>query len=275
MSITRTPQARNGDIMYDWSVELTKQTLQGHSTFDTVGIMQDLDKPDDWQLVSYEGHRGYPIVYPLTAEPLTVVSTSTEDNFNTAPATRLGVGQVGVFYTDDNNELQALSVNLNGTTPVSTGINARRVQFLGIRDPSTNAATTYTNVGIIRAYTTSGNLAVIPPMGGRSHTANYFVPVGYRASAVSLYIGTGDTVESIEFRIVTRRPDSGNGSDAWIPIFHQYMNSGPVQFDLRIQGALLQAKTDIQIQARALINNVAVSAHLFGVLMDEEVFTAG
>lgn len=250
VDITRVPVLPGGTEAINWDLELTKLNLPGHGSRLTQGYVEGITSADGWVLLSPLVTTTYPIVFSETSSEISVVSTSAEDDDSTDQATRLGVGVVRIFTIDDDgNAASPVNVPLAGTTPVATGVTGKRCVFAVCRRASTNAASTYRNVGDIRIFNSAGNLAIIPAQDVQSKTASNYVPTNYRAIGTKMVLSTNDLRARVGIFYAKR--GAILATNTWNPLVDISVTYSPNLIDLGSFGIRFPDEADLVIMAKA------------------------
>jgi hypothetical protein len=157
------------------------------------------------------------IVYPSVGHRMNVVSTSTSDNSN-ASVTLIGL--------DQNWEKLTETINLNGTTPVTTINSFIRINSFSMRTPGTGQNT---NIGVVTArYASDVTIAQINPGFGRMQNAFYSVPKGHGLyiQNINIFAGEGNNGNQpiwFNYRVVTKNNVTGmQQTILQTPFFNEY-----------------------------------------------------
>lgn len=138
--------------------------------------------------------------FPAVAAQLTISSDDAADDL-------LGTGLRTVLVNgldEDYNEISE-SVEMTGTTPVTTANSYLRVQTLvGLSAGSgkVNAGNVYIGSGLVTAGKPVTVVNVIPPLSGISRTATFTVPSGKRAMLTHVTVSNEDETQPAQSSLV-------------------------------------------------------------------------
>jgi hypothetical protein len=128
------------------------------------------------------------IYYPTANEAVTVSSTSASDAI-----AGVGAQKVTVNYLNSSYDLKTVSVDLNGTTPVSVASDVFRVLMMVVTQVGTSS---YAVGNIILTAPGSQQIEQISAGSNRSSSARFTVPAGYRAFVFDqIYSTNGNSCE--------------------------------------------------------------------------------
>jgi hypothetical protein len=199
-------------------------------------------------------YTGFPI---SDAETLSIFSSSAND-------TNGGTGAWQVILTGQgaNWELQYETINLNGTTPVTTTKVWRRMSIADV----TYAGSLQTNEGTItmRHSTTTANVfAVMPAMAGRTQIACGSSPIGYSFMVTDLFASmarpasaAGSCVISFQTKDNTR-PNSAWKSLRTFDLMTTYSLIPPI-------GEHIEPRHDYRFRVLSASNDCSVSVAISG-----------
>lgn len=190
----------------DSEIDISAGRFQGYSIVNKFGTNTDVDSNGvpadiwDWQPGTVKTYTGFPT---STLETISVFSSSTDDasGGNGARTVRLtGLG--------DNYDVLQETVTLNGTTPVATLGQFRRLHTATVLTTGPNGG----NAGIItfRHTTTTTNIFLNIAVGrNQSNASAYTVPAGFTGYMRALHVsirGTSSpaTQKAVEGQIWTR-----------------------------------------------------------------------
>lgn len=143
------------------------------------GQVTDVDAGETADVWSQDGTRAF----PGSAELFNIASTSVND-VNT---TGSGAWQVTIYGLDANYDLQSETVNLNGTSNVSTANTYTNIHRMVVTASATSN-TVYNDGAITATGATSSNvMGHVPANGNQSQMSHYMIPAGYTGFIISGY----------------------------------------------------------------------------------------
>ncbi|MCP4871627.1 MAG: hypothetical protein GY898_23200 [Proteobacteria bacterium] len=215
---------------------------------DTAAVTEDI-----WTI-------GGDFVFPSAAEPVVLVSTSTDDDGDPAGT---GAQTVIVQGLDANYVSLVEIVTMDGTTPVATTQTFLRVNRAYVDE----AGTGFTNLGDIDAEQQTSTLPLfrIPATKGQATNAAYTVPAGFSLLVTRLYGSIGRsqaTAATLEFVV---RPFGKAARTVGYAGLHSQGTTWSNQ--LYPIPAELPEKTDLKMRVEVSANNSDVNAGFEGYLV--------
>lgn len=232
--------------------------LDGISIVNKFGMNTDIDTTPLPEDIWYGGgvYTGFPV---SSLETVNVVSTSVNDT-----AAGSGARQLFLSGLDTNYNTISETVTLNGTTPVTSLNQYRRVNFAYVvASGSSNTAFNAGNI-TIRHTTTSANVFVAMQAGrGQSNTTAYTVPAGKTGYIRRLFCGLrGGTTATCEGSLWTRH--FGFPPRLQRPF---EFTAGDDMVDIIYGGIMLPEKTDLILRITACAANNTVVAGGYDLLL--------
>ena len=196
------------------------------------------------------------VVFPNVASQWSIVSTSASDN-TAASVTIIGL--------DSNWDAQVETINLNGTTPVTTTKSFLRVNTFIMNTPGTGQNT---NVGVITASSGGGTHAKIAAGFGKMQNAWYSVAraTGLYIQNINIFAGEGNQGNQpvwFTYRVVTKNNITGTQlTILQTPFLAEYkvQRFNPVKYP---------EKTDVQWQVKTNSGTHGVGIILEAVLIGD------
>lgn len=238
----------SGNTVRDFFLEVQKGNIPGHSAVDKFGHNPSVDAQafeDIWDA-------GGSYVFPTTARLVDLVSTDNNDSF-----TGTGAKQVRIFGLDANWLLQEETINLNGTTTVTTAntyIRLFRMKIVGDQDLIGNLTATSQVDSILLAQILGDD------QDNQTLMAIYTIPAGKTGYLVSFFytLKTGKAtaldLQVREFGGVFQNKRKLVTDEAYLP---------PIKVSLTIP-----EKSDIKIRAKASTGSHEVSGGFSLILVD-------
>lgn len=237
------------DAVKDFFFEVAKDNVTGHESLVRNAHNEDIKttEEDIW-------HVGGIYVFPASAETVDCVSDDAND-------TLAGSGAQTFFIEglDTNYDYISETINMNGTTPVTTSNSYLRVWGGRV---VTAGGTTANDGEILCDNTTSGDILIgIGPTVGAAKLAMFTIPAGKTGYLISLVASTNKN-QGIQFRIKTRLL-----GETFVDIFLFESSGQPVVTERRSPTALLE-KTDFTVSALTQTGSSSVSLTYELVLVD-------
>lgn len=223
-------------------------------------------KNPDVSITSFEtiwnGGNGYSGFNATAAEPVTIMSTSTDDSIMGIGLQKVRLIGLGDDYTELVEE-----VWLSGTTPkLSTNSFVRLDTVVGI-----SAGSTGNNIGTItiaQSITTANVFGIIPPGYNTTMIAAYTIPAGKTGYLFS----QSATISNKNAAVIDIRIKSRQYGGVFVVGGEAALNSAGTSFinlDFEVPISLPE-KTDILIEAEAS-HSCAVSAFMDIILVDNDI----
>lgn len=219
------------DTPKEFATEASKLKVLEHETINKFGSNRELGAVKEvvW-------NSGGILIYPTSAAVVSLVSTSADDDL-----TGTGARTINIIGLDANYAQQEESVNLDGTTSVSTSNTFIRVFRLIV----TTAGSGESNAGEISATISGGNVGKIPLGKNQSLMALYTVPAGHRAFLKNYYMAIPKDKE-IEGALEVRP------FGEVFQIKHEiFLNTNHISHDFGYP-LRIEEKSDIQMTAKSL-----------------------
>lgn len=235
-----------------WTLEVVKGNIPGHSRFLKTGDSVSLGA--DFQAIMERGGR-YP--FPVSAQTLTVVSTSANDTYGGT-----GANIAMVAGLDEDHEDLVELITLTGTTPkISTGIFLRTNTLIIVLSGNNKGAE-----GTIDFKHGTDILAQVLPLDNRSNQLVFTVPANTTAFMYSFDYSSGRNDE-LESRVMVFAYGTNTGQTLSKPQIYQNSPSYSL-----IWPADLPAKSDVEIIARATgsASPARVAGLVQSVFVDED-----
>lgn len=174
-----------------WGLQVSRGLVPGVTAVNLFGYH---DTVGTAFMTLWEGAATY--VFPTSASVMTLVSTSTSDT---------GTAKVLISGLDTNWVLQSETVNLNGTTPVTTVNSYLRINSMVLTGPATSSTV---NIGTITLYKAGAPGVVygqINPGIGKMQNSWYSVPAGRTLylNNVNAYSGDANGNGYVGYRVQT------------------------------------------------------------------------
>jgi hypothetical protein len=239
----------SSDAIKDFFFEVAKGSVTGHES-----IVRNAHNDDVKSVEEDIWHVGGTYIFPASADTVEIVSDDVND-------TLLGSGARTFFIEglDINYDYISETVNLNGTTPVTTVNSYLRVWGGRV----VTAGGTTSNAGeLLGTHTTSGDSLIgIGPNVGITKLSMFTVPAGQTAYIVSIVAST-NKAQGIQFRIKTREL-----GETFNNIFLFESSGQPVVAERRSPTSIPE-KTDLVISALTQTGSSSVSITIELVLVD-------
>lgn len=248
-------------VVNDLQADIKIKNYKGMSNDNKFGFNEAVGT--SWETI-WDGEDLYP--WPTAASILTISSDAATDT-----AAGVGAQQVKIYGLDANYNLIDETIELNGTTPVSTTLEYYRVYRMKI----TRVGSSGYQVGNIYAGTgtvTLGVPAVIlakildsTEKNGQTLMTLYTVPAGYRLVVFSWGGNVGKGFD-IHLHFMARAL-----GEAWqvkdnLILYQQAINVPlPVPF-------VFDEKTDIEVRGHTSVASVSAGAKFSFMLIDKELF---
>jgi hypothetical protein len=212
-----------------FDLQVSRGQILGHTTLSLFGYQSAVGNT---KIPVWENATAY--TYITSASTLTLVSTSASDNTSAS---------VLISGLDSNYNLLSETLNLNGTTGVTTANSYFRINSLVLITPGSSQTT---NVGTITLKQSSNIIAQINAGIGKSQMAIYSVPAGHSFYLDLAEVNTSNSYTSsniITYSVQARNGITGNILNVlqqpFVSIYVANRSSDPF---------LYAEKTDIQWQ---------------------------
>ena len=177
----------------DFYLSIAQGLVSGYETNRKFGASTNLSTTE--QVISFNS--GTTPYFPTTAQTLSITSNSANDT-NTAGT---GARKIVVEGLDANFDVQTETINLNGTTTVTSANTYIRLYRAYVSDCGTYGSS---NVGNITITNGGANIFLVLEAGkGQSQTTKYTVPAGYTAYVYQVHLSV-ETSKQINFRFWKR-----------------------------------------------------------------------
>jgi len=245
----------------DFIVAVARGKVPGVTRFYKIGKNADVDTGASEDIIS----QGGTWAAPTTAEKVSIVSSSTNDNSNGT-----GLRTLTITGLDDTYAEISETITLNGTSAVLS-VNK---YWIVHRMIGSTAGSTSANVGTITCTSTAANSSIqqqMQPTENQSQSIVYQVPLGkslllydWAISTASTGFTTGNLLIKPFGGVFNTRGNTvvnGSGSTSDMYDFH---------IPLR-----LTEKTIVKVTATVSANNQSISATMQGIVIDNTVNELG
>lgn len=246
----------------DTETQVAHGILDGFAIVNKYGVDRDIDTsttPEDvW------GGSGIYTGFPDQVETIQAFSTSADDNF-----TGTGARILRLIGLDTNWNPASVDINLNGTAPVNSATQFRRVHTGFIIAAGSGGV----NAGeiTVRHTTTTANVFLVMVIGrNQTNNAGYTIPAGFtgymRRLMIEPRISTSSGTGSIEGAIWTRT--FGQVFRARRPFF---LSSNTEYADAIYGGLVFTEKTDLTIRIFSVSDNNSIVSAAYDMLLVRNV----
>lgn len=203
-------------------------------------------------------------VFPTTAETLSVVSTSAEDNAGGTGATQIYIDGLDINF-DPLNE----TVTLNGLTPVVTTSAFYRVNRMFIVG---TVGTEGRNVGTINAtHGVAGIVGQISANEGQTLQAVYTVPRNYNGFLQDAHVHIEAGNSAVLFGEIYRRVNLGEFAGGWrVQRIGTATVSSPYEDNIQNAGSGITGGDDIRLAVEGISGTNVVVTGSFDILLFED-----
>jgi hypothetical protein len=223
----------------------TDQTPVGYSIVNKVSRNIDIDSgsaPED----VWEGGGNYPGFQAVTAEFITVVSTSSADS-----GAGIGARSIRIVGLDENYKIVTETLSINGTTKVTSVGKFIRAHTASIVSAGSNQF----NVGtltVAQAVSTANVFLMMLPGVNQTNCGAYTVPAGYNAYLVS-----------VQANIAGNNSSTWADLSLWVRQFGQaprlrrpsFLSVTRTHLDEPYGGIMLPSKADVIPRIMSVSNN--------------------